>query len=97
MATSHTTQQVRTLVLLPGLDGTGRLFTPLRRLLEPNFRTVVISYPADCPHDYDGLSTKVVRELPKTPHVIVAESFSGPVALKVAACNPQGLLAPMQN
>lgn len=93
MDPAHTTQPSRTLVLLPGFDGTGRLFGPLRRVLEPNFQTIVMSYPTDYPRSYDELCSEVVRELPKTPHVIVAESFAGPIALMVAARKPQGLRA----
>jgi pimeloyl-ACP methyl ester carboxylesterase len=43
--------------------------------------------------DYDDLCAQVLEALPEAPHVLVAESFSGPVALKVAARAPQGLKA----
>jgi pimeloyl-[acyl-carrier protein] methyl ester esterase len=83
----------RTLILLPGLDGTGRLFTPLQKALDPNFQTLVFSYPPDDQLGYDALCSKVERELPKTPYVIVAESFSGPIALEIALRKPPGLQA----
>jgi len=83
----------RTLILLPGLDGTGRLFTTFQNALEPTIQTIVFSYPTDEPLAYDALVFKVERELPKTPYVIVAESFSGPIALEVAARKPEGLQA----
>ncbi|MFT5181924.1 MAG: pimeloyl-ACP methyl ester carboxylesterase, partial [Alphaproteobacteria bacterium] len=83
----------RTLILLPGLDGTGRLFTPLQKALDPNFQTLVFSYPPDDQLGYDGLCSKVERELPETPYVIVAESFSGPIALEIASRKPPGLQA----
>lgn len=81
------------LVLLPGFDGTGRLFAPLLEVLDENIRTSVMSYPDDRPMNYDALAAEVFGALPKTPHVIVAESFSGPVALNVAARRPAGLEA----
>ena len=83
----------RTIILLPGLDGTGRLFPPLQKAHEPNFQTIVFSYPKDELLGYDGLISKVESELPKTPYVIVAESFSGPIALEVAVRKPSGLQA----
>ena len=93
MASVPTTRSKRTLVLLPGFDGTGSLFTPLRKALDPSIRTEVISYSTDRSQDYDELCSQVLRELPKTPHVIVAESFSGPVALKAVTHRPKGLQA----
>ncbi len=81
------------LVLLPGLDGTGRLFAPLRRELGPHFDSMVVAYPADRLRNYDELSADVAKQLPSSQFTLVAESFSGPVALKVAARNPPGLVA----
>lgn len=83
----------RTLILLPGLDGTGRLFTPLQKALTADFQTLVLSYPPDEPLGYDALCAKVERELPDRPYVIVAESFAGPIALEIASRKPPGLQA----
>lgn len=93
MVPPPTTPPQRTPVLLPGFDGTGRLFTPLRKALDPSIRTKVISYATDRPQGYGEFCAQVLCALPKTPHVLVAEPFSGPVALKVAARAPQGLKA----
>lgn len=93
MDAAHNMPSNRTLILLPGLDGTGRLFTPLQKALEPNFQTVVFSYPTGDQLGYEALCSRVALELPKTPHVIVAESFSGPIALEVAIREPPGLQA----
>lgn len=72
--------QRRTLVLMPGLDGTGRLFAPLIPLLEPHFDLRVVTYP-----DLDSFDDYVecaLRQLPAEPgYSLVAESFSSPVAL----------------
>ena len=83
----------KTLILLPGLDGTGRLFGPLQQALEPKIRTSAIAYPIDRKFDYDALCDRVWHDLPESPFAILAESFSGPLALKVAARGPHWLRA----
>ena len=77
------------LVLLPGMDGTGRLFRPLLRALGEEIRAQVVAYPPDQNSTYDDLADLVSRSLPSDePFVMLAESFSGPVAIKVAASRP---------
>ena len=74
------------LILLPGMDGTGTLFEPLRQALPAYVRTTVISYPPDRPLGYDELLPIVLQALPQNePYVLLGESFSGPLALMVAA------------
>ncbi len=70
----------KTLVLMPGLDGTGRLFEPVIPLLEKHFRLAVVTYPdLDSFNDYINCARS---QLPAEPgYSILAESFSGPVAL----------------
>lgn len=73
-----------TLVLLPGLDGTGRLFRPFLEVID-GVSTRVVSYPPDRVLSVDELADLVEGTLPSTgPVVLVAESFSGRVALEVA-------------
>ena len=76
-----------TLVLMPGLDGTGKLFAPIIPLLEPHFELVVVTYP-----DLDAFTDYVdcaQNQLPATPGFsLVAESFSGPVAMALMAQRP---------
>ena len=69
-----------TLVLMPGFDGTGKLFEPIIPLLEPRFDLKVITYPdLDSFNDYIECA---YRQLPQVPgYSLLAESFSGPVAL----------------
>ncbi|WP_162938095.1 alpha/beta fold hydrolase [Kiloniella sp. EL199] len=67
------------IVLLPGLDGTGNLFAPFLEQL--NIDDVqVISLPDTGSQDYETLTSYVERLLPNKPFVLVAESFSGPIA-----------------
>lgn len=74
-----------TLVLLPGMDGTGILFKRFIEALAPKIDVKVVRYPAQ-PIGYDGLETFARDMLPRNgPFVIVAESFSGPVAVSLAA------------
>ncbi len=72
---------------MPGLDGTGKLFGPLIPLLQPHFRLVIVTYP-----DLDSFSEYVDcarNQLPETGSFsLVAESFSGPVAMAIMAQPP---------
>lgn len=82
-----------TLVLLPGLDGSGDFFDALCRQLPPQWRTHVVPYPGDLPLSYDELVRFVLAAVPDDgPFVLLAESFSGPVAIQVAATRPAGLI-----
>jgi pimeloyl-ACP methyl ester carboxylesterase len=81
------------LVLLPGLDGTGILFRPLLQHLPPTLRPIVVHYPPDEPKDYNALLPLVLESFPKDgPFFLLAESFSGPLAVMAAAACPKGLL-----
>jgi pimeloyl-ACP methyl ester carboxylesterase len=80
------------LVLLPGLDGTGRMFAPLCAALEASERALVIAYPTDAPLDGPALLVWVSARLPRgEPYLLVAESFSGPVAMALARAAPPDL------
>ena len=80
------------LVLMPGLDGTGVLFGPLLSVLQPSWRCVVVRYPRDVAACYEDLLQVVESFLPADgPFVLVAESFSGPLAMMLAALQPRGL------
>lgn len=81
-----------TLVLLPGMDGTGLLFAPFVRALPEWVKPVIVSYPGDRPLDYRGHLEIVMASLPQDgPFVLLGESFSGPLALMAAARRPRGL------
>lgn len=80
------------LVLLPGLDGSGRLFEPLLPHLPLHIEPLIVRYPPDEVLSYDDLAAHVMRRLPEgRPFVVLGESFSGPVALRVASHSPEGL------
>lgn len=82
-------------LLLPGMDGTGELFAPFVAHLPERFHPVVVRFPVDQPLGYAALEERVLRErVPKDrPWAMIAESFSGPLALRIAAKKPPGLVA----
>jgi pimeloyl-[acyl-carrier protein] methyl ester esterase len=83
-----------TLVLLPGMDGTGELFAPFINKLDARFRTQVIQYPLGEPLDYCALEAFVRSRLPLTEHfALLGESFSGPIAISIASLPPPNLIA----
>ncbi len=80
------------LILLPGLDGTGLLFGPLLHALSAEISITVIRYPGDQRLSYDELLGLVREQLPKDePYLLLGESFSGPLAIRLAAESPPGL------
>jgi pimeloyl-ACP methyl ester carboxylesterase len=84
----------RTLLYLPGLDGTARL---LHRQpgLHAAYDVVCQAYPQDGPHTYDSLTNLAVAALearctPEQPRaVVLSESFGGAVALMLALKRPE--------
>lgn len=83
-----------TAVLLPGIDGTGKMFGPLIEQLPAWISPQVVSYPTQNVLTYAQLTEYVLARLPKqNPFIIIAESFAGPLALMVARQRPPGLAA----
>lgn len=70
-----------TLVMLPGLDGTGLLFEPFVAALPSDLRVHTIAYPTDTRLSIREHAALVAKDLPTGPVVLLAESFSGLVAL----------------
>jgi pimeloyl-[acyl-carrier protein] methyl ester esterase len=80
------------LVLLPGMDGTGELFAPLLTALGPDIAATVVRYP-DKPLDYTAHEEVAALALPlNSSYILLGESFSGPIAVSLAARAPRGLL-----
>ena len=79
------------LVLLPGLDGTGILFEPFLECLPQEIETKVISYPCDEELSYEELVQYVRARLPEEDFVLLAESFSGPIAFLLVQTSPENL------
>jgi pimeloyl-ACP methyl ester carboxylesterase len=82
------------LVILPGLDGTAALQSAFVDAIDSAFESViVVSYPADRILDYSELELLARAALPHgVPFVLLGESFSGPIALSIAADPPPDLV-----
>ena len=79
-------------LLLPGMDGTGALFEPLLRELPDSLGARVVGYPNDQPLGYDALEKIITPRVPvEGPWAMVAESFSGPLAVRLATKFPERL------
>lgn len=74
------------------MDGTGELFKPLLNQL-PDYSCQVISLPQSGVQDYLTLTEYVSSQLPKQEFIIIAESFSGPIAARLAQLKIQNLKA----
>lgn len=83
------------LVLLPGLDGTGLLFTDFvaeLKELAPEIEPIVVRYPTDQALGYPELERIAWNSIPTDkPFVLLGESFSGPLAISIAASRPARL------
>ena len=81
------------LVLLPGLDGTGKLFAEFLEALDLGSGAQVVPYPPDIPLGYDELEALVRAALPTQGRfVLLGESFAGPLAIRIAAHPPPGIV-----
>lgn len=82
-----------TIVLLPGMDGTGLLFASFIAALGKEFNVQIVRYPTIGALGYAELEEFVRKSLPTSGRfVILGESFSGPIAISIAASQPAGLV-----
>jgi pimeloyl-[acyl-carrier protein] methyl ester esterase len=77
------------LVLLPGMDGSGILFAKLEPLLAFPFE--VIRLPGGVDQSYEYLVKVISAQLPCEDFILVAESFSGPIATLITLAQPAHL------
>ena len=83
---------IAAVVLLPGMDGSGLLFADFAVALAPEIATIVVSYPTDAAIGYAELEAIAREQLPVNgPYFLLGESFSGPIAVSIAASSPEGL------
>lgn len=81
------------LVLLPGLDGTGLLFKPLVAALPAAITPIIVRYPGERHLSYQELLPIVLEALPRSdPFILLGESFSGPLAAMIAADRPKNMV-----
>jgi pimeloyl-[acyl-carrier protein] methyl ester esterase len=75
---------MRRIVLLPGLDGTGLLFDRFVRAAPPGLQIDVVALPPE-PLGYAALVARLAPRLQLTSEtILLAESFSGPLAIEIA-------------
>lgn len=76
------------------MDGTGCLFEAFLHCLPAGMQTKIITYPTHIHLSYEQLEELVASQLPATgDYTIIAESFSGPIALRLAGRAPTNLQA----
>ena len=79
-------------VLLPGMDGTGELFADFIAAVSGEFETKVVRYSTDTWQSYSELAGLIRVAVPAdAPFVLIAESFSTPLAIYYAATKPPNL------
>lgn len=80
--------------ILPGLDGTTRMLRGFMPAVRQSFASVeAVAYPTDVVLDYRELETMARDVLPRhAPFVLLGESFSGPIAISIAADPPPNLI-----
>ena len=79
-------------LLLPGMDGSGGLLQPFVEALAPDIVADVAVYPPQRALGYDALLELVQARIPRDgPFLLIGESFSGPLAIRIAASSPPGL------
>jgi pimeloyl-ACP methyl ester carboxylesterase len=80
-----------TLLLLPGIHGGSKLFERFLAALPDWITPRVVTYPADRIVNYDDILAGI--ELPSGPFALLAESYAGPLGIRIAASQPQNLQA----
>jgi pimeloyl-ACP methyl ester carboxylesterase len=74
-------------LLLPGFYGTGELFAPLQAAFDTQLNVQAIRYADE--ESLDDYVACVEALLPERNAILVAESFSGPIALALMARSPE--------
>jgi pimeloyl-[acyl-carrier protein] methyl ester esterase len=81
----------RHVVLLPGMHGTGELFSHFVLLKPLDFDATIVALPQK-PLSYSDLERLIEPRIPGgVPFVLLGESFSGPLAIRLAAKRPPNL------
>ncbi len=71
-------------ILLPGLDGTGELFEEFVARAPAGCPVRVLGLPNERALGYEQIAEAILPLLPASPFALIAESFSGPLAVLLA-------------
>ena len=77
--------------MLPGLHGGSKLFDRFLAGLPDWITPRVVTYPTDRVITYDDILADI--ELPTEPFALLAESYAGPLGIRIAASQPPNLQA----
>lgn len=78
-----------TLLILPGMDGSGLMHEAFIAALGPGIDVRPVRYPGEAVQGYDELERIARAAVPESGEVFVlGESFSGPLAVRLAAAHP---------
>jgi len=80
-------------LFLPGMDGTAQLYHRLMQALPPAWRKSAIPYPGNARVPYEKLLRMVQANASEEPFLLIAESYSTPLAISYAATRPKNLKA----
>lgn len=80
-----------TLLLLPGIHGGAKLFERFLAGLPDWITPRIVTYPTDRIVTYDEILASI--ELPAGPFALLAESYAGPLGIRIAAERPHNLRA----
>jgi len=75
------------IILLPGLDGTAQLFSRFIAAAPAHLSPTPVALPPEA-LAYAQLADRVATMLPPGPVVLIAESYSGPLAVAIAERRP---------
>jgi pimeloyl-[acyl-carrier protein] methyl ester esterase len=81
------------LVVLPGMDGAAAPRADFAAALGPGIEPHIVAYPPDPALGYVEIAALARASLPTDrPYVLLGESFSGPIAISIAASCPPHLV-----
>jgi len=73
-----------TLILLPGMDGTGVFFADFAAAMPTELKPLVVAYPNDPKLGYPELEALARAALPRDQlFILLGESFSGPLLFRL--------------
>lgn len=79
------------IVLMPGMVGSGELFREFIAALPERMEAITLHYPAESWTPYREMAKRLSAAMPDEAFVLVAESYSTPLAVRLAGMRPEGL------